>query len=217
MNKITINKGNIEKYGFNLSYRQAIVLGAISYIFQKKANNPFEQVNENGVLWFGCSVNSIIKEVPILKLQKNTCVKIVNDLILMGFIERHFNCARLSKTYLKPSENIRSYFENDINVLFLDQGFCIDFDNILNPTHWILLNCLEKTTEKAIYKTFVSLDENKILKSIGLIIGGKTRYKTTLSHLVTYGYLEKSEIVNKTYFKAGAKFLECKKNEKKGF
>ena len=210
MKNIIINRGNILKYGFNLNYRSAIVLGAINHIFQNKSFSPFECITDEFGVWFGCSNNQIIDEVPILKLQKVTSRKIMNVLIDLGFIERHINSQKLSKTFIKPSQNFKLYFENNKDEICINQNMCFYFDRRLNPLHWILLEAIEKTTKKIFINNFACLNDNLIINSLNGVINSKYEYKTILTQLVTFGYLEKSETYKTKifFYKSGAKFME---------
>ena len=221
MNNITINKGNIEKHGLSLNYKSAIVLSTINHVFQNNFKSPFDKiVDENGIIWYACSNSSIIKLVPILKLQKSACRIIVNDLISLGFIERHVDSIILSKTFLRPFENFRLYFETDKIEVNLNQKLCYEFDKQLNPLHWFLLEKLENNSKNR-NLDFEDINDDLILKSLSVIIKNKTIYKTLLAQLVSFNYLEKSKVqgVNKHYYKGGAKLLEYKelKNRERTF
>jgi hypothetical protein len=211
MKNIVINKGNILKYGLNLNYRSAIVLSAINHIFQNNSFSPFDSItDEFGNNWFGCSNNQIINELPILKLQKNSSRKIINILIDLGFIERHIDSQKLSKTFIKPAQNFKLYFENNKDEIYLDQNSCFNFDRRLHPLHWILLEAIEKTTKNIFVNNFAYLDEAGMMKYLEGVINGKFEYRTVLAQLVSFGYLEKSEIykTKKFYYKSGAKFTQ---------
>jgi hypothetical protein len=212
MKNITINKGNILKYGLNLNYRSAIILGAINYIFQNKSFSPFDCITDENGVWRGCSNNMIIDELPILKLQKFSCRKIVNNLIDLGFVERHLDSQKLSKTFLKPSQNFKLYFETDKTEINLNQNVCYYFDMRLHPQHWILLEAIEKTTKNTFIENFAGINDIVILNLLLGVVNSKAEYKKLITQLVTFGYLERSEIfkTRKFYYKAGSKFLEFK-------
>lgn len=212
MKNITISKGNILKYGLNLNYRSAIILGVINYIFQNKSFSPFDCITDENGVWRGCSNNMIIDEVPMLKLQKFSCRKIVNNLIDLGFIERHLDSQKLSKTFLKPSQNFKLYFETDKTEININQSVCFYFDMRLHPQHWILLEGIEKTTKNIFLDNFANINEIAILQLLSGVINSKPEYKKLMTQLVTFGYLERSEIfkTRKFYYKAGSKFLEFK-------
>lgn len=216
MKNITISKGNILKYGLNLNYRSAIILGAINYIFQNKSFSPFDRITDENGNWYGCSNNMIIDEVPMLKLQKFSCRKIVNNLIDLGFIERHLDSQKYSKTFLKPSQNFKLYFETDKTEININQSVCYYFDRRLHPQHWILLEGIEKTTKNIFIDNFANINEIAILKLLSGVINSKAEYKKLITQLVTFGYLERSEIfkTRKSYYKAGSKFLEYKELNK---
>jgi len=212
MKNINISKGNILKYGLNLNYRSAIILGAINHIFQNKSFSPFDCITDENGVWWGCSNNMIIDEVPILKLQKFACRKIVNNLIDLGFIERHLDSQKLSKTFLKPSQNFKLYFETDKTEININQSISFYFDMRLHPLHWILLEGIEKTTKNIFIDDFANINEIRILQLLFGVINSRSEYKKLMTQLVTFGYLERSQIfaTRKFYYKAGTKFLEYK-------
>lgn len=222
MKNIAISKGNIVKHGLNLNYRSAIVLSAINHIFQNKSFSPFECITDENGVWFGCSNNQIIDEVPILKLQKVSCRKIVNNLIDLGFIERHLDSQKLSKTFIKPSQNFKLYFENDKNEIVINQNETYYFDRRLNPLHWFLLDAIDKKVKREFILNFTFVSETEILKSLFSVINSRTIYLKTLKELINFGYIERTKnfvTQRDFYYKAGAKFLEYKelKNKERDF
>ncbi|QKJ62296.1 hypothetical protein [Flavobacterium sp. M31R6] len=222
MDNIIINKGNIVNHGFTLNYRSAIILSAINHVFQNKSISPFECITDENGVWFGCSYSQIITEVPILKLNKVTCLKIVNNLIDLGFIERHINNAKLSKTFLKPSRNFKLYFENNKNEVVIDQNKTYFFDGRLSPLHWFLLDAIDKNQKNKFNSEFVFINETEVLKSLFGVINSKPTFVKIFKDLVNFGYIEKTKnfVTGKIfYYKAGAKYLEYNelKNKERGF
>jgi predicted transcriptional regulator len=213
MKNIAINKGNISKHGLNLNYRGAIVLSAINHIFQNKSFSPFECITDGNGVWFGCSNTQIIDEIPILKLQKVSCRKIVNNLIDLGFIERHIDSQKLSKTFIKPSHNFKLYFETDKTEIVINQDQTYFFDRRLNPLHWFLLDVIDKKVKREFILNFTFIDEKEILKTLFSVINSRTIYLKTLKELINFGYVERTKnfvTQRDFYYKAGAKFIEYK-------
>lgn len=222
MKNIIIYKGNILKHGLNLNYRSAIVLSAINHIFQNKSFSPFECITDENGVWFGCSNNQIIDEVPILKLQKISCRKIVNNLIDLGFIERHLDSQKLSKTFIKPSLNFKLYFETNKNEIVINQNETYYFDRRLHPLHWILLDTIDKKVKREFMYNFTFVDKKEMLKTLLGVINSRATYLKTLKELINFGYIERTKnfvTERNFYYKAGAKFIEYKelKNKERGF
>jgi predicted transcriptional regulator len=216
MKNIIIYKGNILKYGLNLNFNSVIVLGAINYIFQNKSFSPFDNITDDTGVWYGVSATDIINEVPILKLQKTTCREIVNNLIDLGFIDRHLDCQILSKTFLKPSRNFKKYFETDKSEIIFYQNLCFYFDERLKPIHWLVLDTINKTAKNNFFNDFDFIDYKEVLKIILGLVNSKAHLLRVIKQLYEFGYIEKN---GKGYYKAGAKFLEYKKlkNKERGF
>lgn len=213
MKNIAINKGNISKHGLNLNYRSAIILNAINHVFQNKAFSPFDRIEDKTGVWYGVSSNDVINEIPILKLQKTSYKKIENNLIALGFIERHLDCQILSKTFIKPSQNFKLYFETDKTEIVINQDQSFYFDRRLNPLHWILLDLIDKKVKREFMFNFTFVDDKEILKSLLGVINSRTIYLKTIKELINFGYVERTKnFVSERnfYYKAGAKFLEYK-------
>jgi predicted transcriptional regulator len=213
MKKIIINKGNILKYDFRLNYKCSTVLGAINHIIQNKSGSAFDSFTDENGVWYAVSYNEIMKEVPILKISKTTCMLYVNYLIDMGFIERHWNCERLSKTYLKPSYNFRLYFEYDKSEIVINQNDCFSFDRKPTLLNWIVLKEIEKNAIGKFNYNYVLIDEKVLLNSLLGLFKSRATYIKNLNDLLKMGYIEKTEKprLDKEYFyRAGAKFLGFK-------
>lgn len=213
MKNLIINRGNILKHDLNLKYKSAIILSAIDYLFQKKKFSEADCITDETGVWYGVSHSDIIKEVPILKASKNTSMNYINVLIDLGFIERHFNCERLSRTYLKPSKNYMLYFENDTDKIILDQDNLFCYDRRLNLLHWIVLQKINKIGKRAFYTNFIFIDEKEVLNSLTGIINYRDRYIKILNDLIRFGYIKRSDwcLIKKLYYyKAGAQFLGYK-------
>ncbi|MBP2283861.1 putative transcriptional regulator [Flavobacterium sp. CG_23.5] len=213
MKNIVINKGNIQKYGLNFNCNMASILGAVNHLIQNKSFSPFDCITDDKGVWYGVSHNEILKEIPILKLTKGTCQKYILDLINMGFIERHWNCERLSKTYLKPSQNFRLYFETDKNEIVINQNNCVDFDMKLSLIDWIVLKVIDKNTLGKFNSNFVFINETEILKELNMFFKSRITLNKYLDKFLDYGYIERSanyRIEKVYYYKAGPKYLEFK-------
>lgn len=213
MKNITINRGNILKHNLQLSCKSATILTAINHIMQNKSFSPFDTVTDENGVWYAVSFNDIIKELPLLKSSKNTYRLHVGDLITFGFIDRHWNCERLSKTYLKPSVNFRLYFENDNDQIIINQDKCFSFDRKLTLLNWIVLQQIEKNAIRKFDYNFVLIDEEKLLKMLFPLLKAKNTYLKNLRELINMNYIEKTDKpkIDKVHFyRAGAKFLEFK-------
>lgn len=213
MKSIVINKGNILKHGLKLNYRSAIILNAIIHVFQNKSFSPFDRIEDKTGVWYGVSSNDVINEVPILKLQKTSYKKIENNLIALGFIERHLDCQILSKTFIKPSQNFKLYFETDKTEIVINQDQTYFFDRRLNPLHWFLLDAIDKKAKREFILNFTFIDEKEILKTLFSVINSRTIYLKTLKELINFGYIERTKnfvTQRDFYYKAGTKFIEYK-------
>lgn len=213
MKNIIINKGNILKYDLRLNYKCASVLSAINHIMQNQNASPFASFTDKDGVWYAVSYNDIIKELPLLKFAKGTCAIHVNNLINMGIIARHWNCERLSKTYLKPSENFRLYFENDNSQIVINQNESFYFDRKPTLLNWIILQCIEKNAIGKFACNFVLINESELLKSMIGLFSSKATYLKNLNELIEMGYIEKSEkpkLNNIHFYRAGTKYLDFK-------
>ena len=213
MKNIIINKGNVLKHDLQINYKCASVLSAINHIMQNNNHIPFSTFTDKDGIWYAVSYNDIIKEVPLLKIAKGTCMKYVNDLINLGLIERHWNCERLSKTYLKPSANFRLYFENDNTQIAINQNDCFYFDRKPTLINWIVLKAIEKNAVGKFAYNYVLINELELINSMIGLFSSRATYLKNLNELIEMGYIEKTEkprLDKAHFYKAGTKYLDFK-------
>ena len=213
MKNITINTGNILTNNFNVNYKCAVILDAINHIFQREPITHLDRFTDKDGVWCAVSYNQILNEIPILKISKAMCNKYVNDLISMGFIDRHWNCERLSRTYLKPSENFKVYFESGKSEITINQNECFYFDKKLSFLNWIVLKAVEKNAIGKFNYNYVEIDTQPLLNSLCCFFISVSTYYKNLEELTLAGYIEKKEnpFSNKKYlYRAGFKLLEFK-------